>query len=529
MSASREKQNRQAAGQAGPKTAREAQQRKEQQKSNLLYGFIAAAVVVVLIASVIWRSDLIPKMTTAATIDGEKYSTAEVSYYYQSAYRNFVTNSQYSYFLSYLGLNTSASLKTQPISADAASMLGIELPEAAEGEEVPTMTWHDYFLDQALKNISMVQNGLKAAEAEGFQYPAGVQAQYEDNMESLRSVAAASGSSVSQYLKATFGTGVTEKLYGEQLMRMLRFDAYANAYRNSLTYSDSELEEAYNANPNPYDRVSYETVSVSGAAESTTDDDGNTLEPTEEESAAALEAAKLAAQLILDGFQNGGDLEALAEEHNGTYSENENGSYYSGSVMSEWLFDSTRKAGDTAVLEDGTIQYVMVFHDRFRDESPTVDVRHILVRLGTATLSEEDEGYADEQAQLKADAHAKAEELLAQWQSGEATEDSFGTLAIAESADGSKYSGGLITDIYQGQMVPEFNDWCFDAGRQPGDNGVVDSQYGSHVMYFVDSKLQLWASQVASTLREEAYTERDENLAATDTIQRNESGFNIIV
>ena len=140
MSASREKQNRQAtSSQTDPKTAREAQQRKEEKRTNLLYGLIAAAVVVGVIISFVWRSDLIPKMSKAATIDGESYSAAEVAYYYQSAYSNFVNNSQYSYFLSYLGLNTGASLKNQEISADTASMLGIEVPNAdtepAEGED----------------------------------------------------------------------------------------------------------------------------------------------------------------------------------------------------------------------------------------------------------------------------------------------------------------------------------------------------------------------------------------------------------
>ena len=91
MSASREKQNRQAAtGQTDPKTAREAQQRKDEKRTNLLYGAIAAAVVIAVIASLVWRSDVIPRMTKAASIDGENYSAAEVGYYYQSAYRNFV-------------------------------------------------------------------------------------------------------------------------------------------------------------------------------------------------------------------------------------------------------------------------------------------------------------------------------------------------------------------------------------------------------------------------------------------------------
>ena len=536
MSASREKQNRQAAsGQADPKTAREVQQRKEEKRTNLLYGVIAAAVLVAVIASFVWRSDFIPKTTTAATIDGEKYTAAEVEYYYQTAYRNFVSNSQYSYFLSYLGLNTNATLKSQSINSTAAAMLGIELPDAdAESAEAdseadplaPTgMTWHDYFLDEALDNMRVIQAALKAAEAEGFQYPAGVQAQYDDNMDALKAVAAASGISVSQYLKGNFGAGVTEKVYGEQLMRVLRYSAYADAYQDSLTYSDSELEDAYGADRNTYDHVSYEVVSFSGAAESTTDDEGNTVEPTEEEAAAALEAAQDLAQTVLDGFQDGGDLEELANENDGTYSKNENGTYSAGSVMSEWLYDSARKSGDASTLADGTVQYVVVFHDRFRDENPTIDIRHILVPLGSGSIAEGEEGYEDEQAQLKADAHAKAEELLAQWQSGEATEDSFAALALKESTDGSKYDGGLYTEVYQGRMVTEFNDWCFDTARQSGDTGVVDTQYGSHVMYFSGVNAARWQTQVAANLRTEAYTAWEEDLVKDVTVQRSESGL----
>ncbi len=533
MSASREKQNRQAAaGQADPKTAREVQQRKEEKRTNLLYGVIAAAVLAAVIVSFVWRSDVIPKMTTAATIDGEKYTAAEVGYYYQTAYRNFLN--QYSYFTSYLGLNTGATLKSQKLNDSAAAMLGIELPsaegegEGSEGAEAAPMTWHDYFLNQALDNMSVIQAALKAADAEGFQYPAGVQAQYDDNMAALKSTAAASGISVSQYLKGSFGAGVTEKVYSEQLMRVLRYSAYADAHQNSLTFSDGELEEVYNGDRNTYDHVSYEIVSLSGSAESTTDAEGNTVEPTEEESAAALAAAQETAGTILSEFQDGGDLEQLAEEYDGTYSNNEKGSYSSGSVTSEWLYDSARKAGDSAHLEDETVQYVVVFHDRFRDETPTIDIRHILVPLGTATIAEGEEGYEDQQAQLKADAHAKAEELLAQWQGGEATEASFADLALKESTDGSKYDGGLYTEVYQGQMVTEFNDWCFDASRQSGDTGVVDTQFGSHVMYFSGVNMNRWQSQAATLLRNEDYTAWEEEITKDVTIQRNESGLKLI-
>ena len=29
-----------------------------------------------------------------------------------------------------------------------------------------------------------------------------------------------------------------------------------------------------------------------------------------------------------------------------------------------------------------------------------------------------------------------------------------------------------------------FDAWCFDASRQPGDTGIVKTDYGYHIMYF---------------------------------------------
>ncbi len=549
MSASREKQNRQAQpAQAGPKTAREAQQLKDQKRSNLLYGVIAAAFLIVVILSVIWRTNLIPKMSPAATIDGQNYNAGEVSYYYQNAYRNFVN--QYSYFVSYLGLDTNLPLKGQEISSATAQMLGIDTsnfggedtPEPAdsenadapaEGEETEDtgtgMTWHDFFLDQALDNMSTIQAGLKAAEAEGYVFSDSLQVQHDEAMESLRSMAAASGVSVSQYLASSFGGGITEKIYSDQLMRTLRYSDYANAYVEDLQYSDSELKAVYDENPNTYNHVSYESVSFSGAAESTTDDEGSTVEPTEEESAAALSAAQDKANAVLSGFQDGGNLETLANEQEGTYAENESGDYSAGTTLSEWLFDSSRKAGDAEVLTEGSTVYVVVFHDRFRDEYATVNVRHILIGKAAATLTEEDEGYAEEQEQLTADAHAKAEEVLAQWQSGEATEDSFAALALTESTDpGSRFNGGLYRRVSQGQMVETFNDWCFDASRKPGDTGLVDTDYGTHVMYYVGTDLPRWQAQIAQVLENEDYTEWESAFTENNNVERHDFGMKFV-
>ena len=485
----------QPSGWSDPKTAREAQQRKAEKRSNLLYATIAVVFVLVAVVSLVWRSNVLSRLLPAVTINGENYTAAEVTFYYQNVYQSFL--SQNSYYASYLGLNVNESLRGQSIDEVAAETMGVEAGT----------TWHEYFLDQALKQMATVQAGLDAAEAEGFVYPDSVQTQYEESVVSLESAAAESSLSTTEYLQSVLGGTMTEEVYNAQVLRMLQFTAYSNAYTAALTYTEDELEAAYEEDPNSYDLVSYESVSISGIADSTTDEDGNTVSPTQEESDAAKAAAEEAANEMLAAYEAGGDLEALAESNEkASYTSGDNGTYL-GDTVTEWLFDAAREDGDAAVLNNGgSTYYVVVFHDRYRETYDTVDVRHILIPLGTATLSSSDEGYEEEQAQLQADARAQAEELLAQWKSGEATEDSFATLAMEHSADGSRYEGGLYTQVYHDEMVETFNDWCFDPARQSGDTSIVETQYGAHVMYFVGTDLPRWQSQVTTTLQTNAYT-----------------------
>lgn len=498
MSASREKQLRQeqnTAGQVDNKAVQETQTRKEQKRSSLLYGVIAVIFVIVLAIAVVWRTNVIQKVATAATVDGEKYTAGEVSFYYQNVYQGFLNNNYY--LVSYIGLDPYSPLQTQTINETAAAWFGAE-----EGQ-----SWHDYFMAQGLQQMALIQNGLKQAEAEGFVFPDSVQTQYDDAMASMREAASANGMSVTEYLQTGLSSNITEEIYSEQMMRVLKFDTYTSAYAASLEYSTADINAAYSESPEIYDEVAYEYVRISGAAPSTTDADGNPVEPTEEESAAAMKAAKESADKLLAAVQAGGDLESLAsgsDAYNYNYSD---ATIYSGDVVTEWLFDDARVSGDAAVLESGTNYYVAIFMDRFRNEDPTIDVRHILIQPELGTLTEGSEGYEAEQEQLMAAAVASAEDILAQWKAGDATEESFAMLAMQHSSDGSKYEGGLYTAVYPGQMVPEFNDWCFDSSRKTGDTDVVETTYGAHVMYFVDQNLPYWQTLVVSALQDADYNE----------------------
>lgn len=109
-------------------------------------------------------------------------------------------------------------------------------------------------------------------------------------------------------------------------------------------------------------------------------------------------------------------------------------------------------------------------------------------------------------ARLKAQAKSQADSLYQAWKDGAATEDSFAELANEQSADpGSNTNGGLYEQVYKGQMVASFNDWCFDESRQKGDTGIVETDYGYHIMYFVGQDDPYWQVQVENALRTQDY------------------------
>ena len=82
-------------------------------------------------------------------------------------------------------------------------------------------------------------------------------------------------------------------------------------------------------------------------------------------------------------------------------------------------------------------------------------------------------------------------------------EDGFSVMAETYSQDpGSATNGGLYEDVYKGQMVPEFENWCFDASRQVGDYGIVKTTYGYHIMYCSDIEAQ-WIAACRSGIMDD--------------------------
>ena len=199
------------------------------------------------------------------------------------------------------------------------------------------------------------------------------------------------------------------------------------------------------------------------------------------------------------------------------------------STFSEWMQEDGRTAGDVTVAESSNGYYVVLFLDRYLDETPTVDIRHILVMAELTqeddeTTEDVDESQIPTQEALDA-AKAEAEELLAQWEAGDKTAESLGALAEEHSDDtGSNTNGGLYEKVSEGRMFDAFNDWIFDESRQEGDTTVLENpqsgQQGWHVIYFQGWDDPAWKLTVENTFRtddtSEWMSEIQEGLEATE-------------
>ena len=131
-------------------------------------------------------------------------------------------------------------------------------------------------------------------------------------------------------------------------------------------------------------------------------------------------------------------------------------------------------------------------------------MRHILLSASATTDA------------AKAAARKEAESVYAKYQKNP-SEATFIRLAMAYSGDGNYASGGIYEGVYPGQMVDSFNNWCFDEARKPGDTDIVDTTYGSHIMYFLGNDLPRWQTLVRDTIVSESYKEISDKIS-TDSI-----------
>ena len=517
MSASTERKNRLAAREAGTdkKTIAALEEAEKKAKSKRRWTWGTIGVIILILAILLLNSGVMYTATTALKANNTRYTPAEVNYYYGNEYLNMVN--MYGSYASIIGLDTSLGI----------SGLGNqECPMLSDGG-----TWRDYFRNMAEKDIQSARAILDYAAENGIALTEEEIAEVDANFEGMDEMAKNYGySSVDKLYAMNYGSGVNQKIVRQAALDAALVSKVTEAKQAEFTWTDEELEEYYqglNGNRDLFD-YAYYFVTAETIENITVAEDGTESSEMSADDVTRAEA-KATADAIVMAYRDGDDIEDLTERFEVAV-ESQTGempterSAYSGSNLdtayAEWLKDS-RKAGDVEVFADAETDpsgyTVVLFLDRNDNHYKTANVRHILVKAE----ADENGSYTDE---AKAAAKARAEEILAEYEAGEKTEESFAALANQYSEDGgSNTNGGLYENVYRGQMVAEFEDFCF-AGHKPGDTGIVygesSSYAGYHVMYYVGEG-QLYSNTIAqSDLQSEAMDSWTSELSEACTVTR---------
>ena len=364
---------------------------------------VATIVVVIVIALLtagvfIFNSGWVQRHTTAVTVGGQKVSVAEYDFHYYSSissYVNYLDN--YGLTASDMGLDTSASLSSQ-------------VYDESTGE-----TWADYFKDQASSSVHEVYSFYAEAKAAGYTLPDSAAQDIEDSITQLKTYCDTNSISLTTYLTETYGSGMNESLFRSALTVANIAYYYSTSVQDGYTFTDQECEDQYAANKQDYDLIDYRTYTFSGTIATA---DGE-ADPTDAEQQAATDAAAAKAQVMLSAitdeasFNNLAEVYATADGNGDTYADPDAtlvSAAQSSSMLADisaWLYDDSRVAGDKTVILSDNDSIVLYFIDRYRDETPTVDVRHILIQPDDTT-----------DATSVATAQQSAQDIYDQWLAG---------------------------------------------------------------------------------------------------------------
>ena len=553
MSASREKKDRQGEVAQGltQKQLKEAKEAQAAKRKVVTYWVIGIVLALLVAALLVWDSGFFQKRATAAVVGGENLSAGEMQYYY--------------------GLARSSELSVQEQYAQLAAY-GITYPapencvaydfNSAQGDAqiyntVTNQTYADLFRENGLNTARQIAALNAAAKADNYTLSAAGKTNLQDGVAGMKSQVKAGGwASFNAYLNRVYGKFVDEGVYKSCQEKAALASEYQAHHSDSLTYTTSQFAQYAEENPALLRSYDFQYCYIPGDPEVKTGDDGKTIEATDEEKEAATAAAKEKADAMAKGIKTaaGDKSEAFnslvkdAVADDSTYADptknrqtnvlgadlTQNGTppYF------EWLSDTGRKAGDVTTISSGTGYYVVLFLGAQLDETPTADVRHILIRAQTPVddpATEDVDESLNPPAQEELDrAKASAQAILDEFNAlptDKRTADAFGKLAGEKSEDsGSNTKGGLYPYVRPGEMVPEFDAWLFDSARQSGDTGLVSNveagsqYYGYHVMYYVGQNGPKWHELAQNALRGDDMTKWMESIQEPITAEWTSGG-----
>lgn len=514
-------------------SAKKSQKKSEKSKAaaKIVKMVVAIVLAVVVAGGIVWKvlddTAAIKKNTTVFSLgDDIRVSEVEFTYYYSQYLNNIYSYAQqYARYGMNIGIDPTKSPDEQNYGTDA------------DGKE---MLLSDYLKNETISALQSYKILYAEAIKAGYKLTDDEQKSIDDQVEELRNTAAENKYSLNAYLKASYGKGINEKFLRKQLEMQNIVSRYQSDTSKKLTdsYSAADIKAVYDKDHSAYNAVDARTLSF--AIETLTAKNGETSEQLAARQKAAAAKVKSEAEAALKACTS---EKAFLEQAKKKNSSTENYDAESATALNEaakstitsyvsedaakWAFDSARKAGDVKLFEvgsDGNVtSYVILYINKGSYAPMASNVRHILISF-TDNASSSSEA-TDEQ---KKAAKASADKIYKEWQSGAKTEDSFAALAKEKSKDtGSAADGGLISGITSSaNYVESFRNWATDSSRKVGDTGIVESEYGYHIMFYSGSDYA-WKSAIRSAKASEDFEKQFNELEGSDEYKLNKKDKNI--
>jgi hypothetical protein len=281
MSASRSKKERQDLAGLSEKQKKAALEAKALKRKHILYWVLGIVAAVAVVALLVWDNGVVQRHLTAYTVGSHKYTAADVDYFYYSEY-----NSYYNTYVTYGLIDSGTDMRSQVYSQD---------------ENGNDITWDDQFKADAVDALTQMTVLYDEATANGYTISDDGVESVQTTLDSIETACSTYSVTKEYYLQYLYGPYMTEK----RLKNLLTMSTVASEYAELIEsgYEDAVTEDEINAyydeNADQLDTYSYYVYYISGSAASTTDEDGNTVSPTDEETEAAMAAAEdLANQLV---------------------------------------------------------------------------------------------------------------------------------------------------------------------------------------------------------------------------------------
>ena len=424
----------------------------------------------------------------ALTVGDQKISVGYYNYYYNMTVEDYLENAE----SGYNDLKADVDFSQQITTDD-------------DGNEI---TWEQKFKEDTIWQIKYLTVFYEAALDAGMTLTDELKESVDSSIKTIQGNAAQEGKSVKSYLADTVGEYCGIKTMRTIFERLYIAQSYYYQMLVKLAATGDEIQASLDKNQEDYKSVSFAYIEMPY----TEKDDIKKIKAKADAYCADIKSltdlknlipevcGSLIDQYISYGYADDekAAAKAIADSMEHTFTIDQFKSWFTSEEISDWMYSSKTKAGSVAAFIDEEYSCIDILYKisgQILDEAKLYSVRHILVMPHSESSSENGSSNTTEYTKEEwAKALEEANKILDEFNATDKSEVAFAELAEKYSEDTSStslggygYYGGQIFKTALGTMVPEFEAWGTDSSRKYGDVGIVESQYGYHIMFFVYS------------------------------------------